>query len=76
MQPKQASVPGMCHTKQFLSCTLIEKYLQIAEEGEVTAEAPVQDVAENKEETEENTKEALSEDGTSEGTEKDVAAAE
>ena len=42
-------------------------------EEEVAAEAPVQDVAENKEETEEKTTETLSEDGPSEETEKDTA---
>ena len=35
-------------------CILIYIILQVAEEGEVAAEAPVQDVSDNTEETEEN----------------------
>ena len=50
--------------------------LQVAEEGEVAAEAPVQDVSDNSEETEEKATEASPEDGPSEETEKDAAAAE
>ena len=50
--------------------------MQVAEEGEVAAEAPVQDVSDNKETEEKTTEEASSEDGPSEETEKDAAAAE
>ena len=51
-------------------CCLINIIAQIAEEGDVSAEATVQVVAENTEETQEKATEASSEEGPSEETEK------